>query len=320
MFLHRHQGGRRVNSSRPDAVATARGLTPLVSNLLMVAVVIVIAMILSVAAMSFLPDDGEVSVRPEADFTVERDDGALVFDPQYMTDGVPFALLVNGQEVYRWEGESTTDARRLTCLNTGDDVAVRAEDEADRTYLMEDYDVEAPTACGISGAGSRFAYARVGDRQVPLTDPDYDFTLGIDPDGPNSVLGDRDFQSTNGWVYVQRYDRTIEGLSPPVYVVVFPDNVGSVSEWEAGPTDAERADMVWAYDRSGGDISVNGSAIEPTNDVYMVFKPGCDNSQVKFLAMSGSYNNQILIDGTPAFRTNDASSGQIYQAPGVECV
>jgi hypothetical protein len=286
----------------------------------MVAVVVVIATVLIAGVTALLPSGDEVSVRPEADFTVERDDGALVFDPQYMTDGVPFALLVNGQEVYRWEGESATRSRRLTCLNPGDDVFVRAEDEGGRTYLIERHEVEAPTTCGLSGAGSRFAYAQVGDRQVPLTDPDYDFTIGIDPDGPNDILGDRDFQSTNDWVYVQRYDRTIKGLSPPVYVVVFPDNVGSVSDWEAGPTADERADMVWAYDRSGGDISVNGSAIEPTNDVYMVFKPGCDRSQVKFLAMSGSYNNQILIDGTPAFRTNDASSGQVYQAPGVECV
>jgi len=59
--------------------------------------------------------------------------------------------------------------------------------------------------------------------------------------------------------------------------------------------------------------------VEPTDDVYMAFKPGCSESQFKFLRMEGGYNNQILLDGTELFRTDDASEGQIYTGPGVDC-
>jgi hypothetical protein len=35
--------------------------------------------------------------------------------------------------------------------------------------------------------------------------------------------------------------------------------------------------------------------------------------------MQGAYNNQILLDGTELFRTDDASNGQVYIGPGVDC-
>ncbi|MFB6151249.1 MAG: hypothetical protein ABEJ40_05530 [Haloarculaceae archaeon] len=294
-------------------------MTPLVSVILMVAVTLVVAMVLVVGASALLPSDGDLSVRPDADFTVERRGGDLVFEPTYMTEGVPFTLLVNGEAVYTWEGGNTERARRLSCLNAGDDVYVRADAAGDRTFSIEKHEVAAPTDCALPGAASRFAYARVGDRSVPILDTDYEFTLSIDPDGPDSVNGDVDFPATNPWVYVQRYDRKIEGLEPPVYVVVFPDNVGSVSDWRSEPSDAEREEMTQSYEVNGEDVVVTAGGVEPTDDVYLVFKPGCSKSQFKFLRMQGGYNNQILLDGTELFRTDDANRNQVYDGPGVKC-
>ncbi|ELZ27455.1 hypothetical protein C475_06035 [Halosimplex carlsbadense 2-9-1] len=296
-----------------------RGVTSVLSVVLLVAVTLVVSMVLVVGALTFLPSDGEESVRPGADFGIERDDGAVVVDPQYMEEGVPFTLLVNGREAYSWDGGNTEEARRLRCLNEGDTVRVRADAGDDRTYLIEDHDVRAPTACDFSGSAARFAYAQVGSRQVPLADEGYEFTLAIDPDGPNSVVGDTDFPTTNPWVYVERYDRTLEGVGSPVYVVVFPDNVGSVTDWRSPPSDDERAEMADAFEVDGDEVRVTPGAVEPTDDVYMLFEPGCSESRFKFLRMDGGYNNQILIDGTELFRTDDAAAGQIYTGPGVDC-
>jgi hypothetical protein len=281
---------------------------------MMVGVTLVVAVVLVVGVTAFLPDDGSVSIRPEADFTVERDDGALVVDPQYMTEGVPFTLLINGREVYTWEGGNTERERELRCLNADDAVYIRAETEGQRTYLIEKHDVEGQTDCGLSGTASRFAYAQVGDRQVPLEDSDYSFTLAIDPDGPNSVNGDTDYPTTNPWNYVQRYDRTVEGLSGPVYVVVFADNV---ADWNAEPSGTPGEDA-FTVD-TNGDLTVTPSGSEPTNDLYLIFKPGCDESEFKYIDQDAAYNNQVLLDGSELFRSDDASEGTTYTGPGVDC-
>jgi|GEM_PF-1535874 len=297
-----------------------RGVTSVLSVVLLVAMTLVVSMVLVVGAMTFLPSDGEESVRPQADFGIEHDDGAVVVDPQYMEEGVPFTLLVNGRDAYSWEGAHTEETRRVRCLNEGDTVRVRADAGDDRTYLIEDYDVEVPTECPFSGSAARFAYAQVGSRQVPLVDPDYEFTLAIDPDGPNSVVGDTDFPTTNSWVYIERYDRTLDGLGPPVYVVVFPDNVGSdEDDWNSTPSDTERAEMADAFEVDGDEVQVTAGNVEPTDDVYMLFEPGCSESRFKFLKMDGGYDNQILIDGTELFRTSEADAGEKYTGPGVEC-
>ena len=287
--------------------------------MLMVAVTLVVSVVLVVGAMSFLPETDDPATRPDADFSIERDDGDIVVEPRYMTEGTPFTLLINGREVYEWTGGNTERERRLSCLNPDDAVYVRAEAGDDRTYLIENHEVATQTACSLSGTGSRFAYAQVGSREVPLNDPDYEFTLAIDPDGPNSVNGDVDFPTTNPWVYVERFGRTVEGLGPPAYVVVFADNVGSVSDWRTEPSESERAEMADSFELDGGTVKVTASGVEPTDDVYMVFEPGCSESRFKFLRMQGSYNNQILLDGSELFRTDDATRGQVYTGPGLDC-
>lgn len=312
-------GPCRNGSEERTPASGGRATTSLVGVMLMVAVTLVVSVVLVVGAMSFLPETDDPATRPDADFSIERDDGDIVVEPRYMTEGTPFTLLINGREVYEWTGGNTERERRLSCLNPDDAVYVRAEAGGDRTYLIENHEVATQTACSLSGTGSRFAYAQVGSREVPLKDPDYEFTLAIDPDGPNSVNGDVDFPTTNPWVYVERFGRTVEGLGPPAYVVVFADNVGSVSDWRTEPSESERAEMADSFELDGGTVKVTASGVEPTDDVYMVFEPGCSESRFKFLRMQGSYNNQILLDGSELFRTDDATRGQVYTGPGLDC-
>ena len=66
--------------------------------MLMVAVTLVVSVVLVVGAMSFLPETDDPATRPDADFSIERDDGDIVVEPRYMTEGTPFTLLINGRE------------------------------------------------------------------------------------------------------------------------------------------------------------------------------------------------------------------------------
>ena len=102
-------------------------------------------------------------------------------------------------------------------------------------------------------------------------------------------------------------------------VVVFADNVGSVSDWRTEPSESERAEMADSFELDRGTVRVTASGVEPTDDIYMVFEPGCSESRFKFLRMQGSYNNQILLDGSELFRTDDATRGQVYTGPGLDC-
>lgn len=295
-----------------------RAAAPLVGVLLLVAVAIVAAMLVAVLALTILPQ-GQPSTSFTASFQFDRTNGHLAITPSHVESEDRYHLTVNGVEVYAWSDDET---QTLACLNDGDQVdIVGAEPGADETYLLREYEVGAPTTCPYTGAAARFAFAKVGNRRMPLLDSTYDFTLAIDPDGPTSQLGDRDFATSNPWVYVQRYDRPIEGLGPPAYVVVFPDNVhGWGADWDDQPSDDVRTAMADAYEIRGGNVAVNGSAAEPTNDVYMVFAPGCSESTFRFVRMQGGYNNQILLDGTEMFRTSSTSPGTDYTRQGVDCV
>lgn len=293
-------------------------MTSLIGILLLVAVAILAAMLTVVLALTLLPQ-GEPSTSYTASFSFDRSNGELVIRPSHVEAGDEYHLRVNGVDVYTW---TSNEPQSLTCLNDGDELDVVSSDsDTDDTYLLREYEVGAPTRCFLSGGSSRFAYAVVGNRRMPLLDSTYDFTLAIDPDGPTSQLGSEDFQTTNPWVYVQRYDRSVEGLGPPVYVIVFPDNVhNSGYDWDDDPPEDVREEMPNAYSIQGGNVVVNGSAVEPTNDVYMVFEPGCSQSRFLFVRMQGGYNNQILLEGQEMFRTSSTSSGTVYTRRGVDCV
>jgi len=295
-----------------------RGASSVIGVLLLIAVVVVAAALTVVLALTLLPQ-GDPTTGYAASFDFDRTNGVLVIRPSHVQEGDRYHLRVEGTDVHTW---TSNVPQSVSCLNEGDDVdVVTSEPGTDETYLLREYEVGAPTRCAFTGASERFAYAMVGNRRMPLLDETYDFTLAIDPDGPTRQLGSQDFPATNDWVYVQRYDRTIEGLSPPVYVIVFPDNVhNSGYDWDDEPPDAVREEMPNAYSIQGDSVVVNGSAVEPTNDVYMVFKPGCSESKFLFVRMSGGYDNQILLDGQEMFRTGSTSSGTVYTRRGTDCV
>jgi len=75
------------------------------------------------------------------------------------------------------------------------------------------------------------------------------------------------------------------------------------------------------YKITGNSITpIDTSATEPTNDVFLLFKPGCEQSTVKFLKNSAGYNNEVYLDDTLIIPdARDASSGETFTAPGVTC-
>lgn len=293
-----------------------RGLTPILSILLLVVVTIVIGATVALGALTFLPEDQ--SVRPSADFTFEHTGTGLEVRPAYMDNGNEFDLLLNGKEAYTWTGDRTTEQRRLRCLNEGDTVRITSSPAPRRTYLIEDYTVETPTDCGLSGSTSRFAHASVDGRKMALESETYDFTLSIDPNGPDNTNGDTRYATTNSWNYIEKFDRPVEGLDPPVYVVVFADNVG---DWSSEPTESEMDAIADSFEVDGsGNLSPTPGGSEPTNDVYMVFKPGCDSSDFLYVDKRAAYDNDIYLDGDFLFEDSETAGGQTFSAPGVECI
>lgn len=297
-------------------VGRGRGVASVLSVVLLVGVVVILGIVLAVGAMAMLPETSEP--RPQADFRIDRSNGAIRVAPAFMEDGTRFALKINGQRVYTWIGGRNDDVRRLRCLDAGDRVSVTSlHDQERRTYVIEDLVVQVQTDCTLTGIGSRFAYAQVGGRTVPLTDERYSFGLSIDPNGPNSVNGDTTYPASNPWNYVQRYDREVEGLQPPVYVVVFADNV---ADWDAEPTESDRQAIANSYHvDSNGNLNPTPGGSEPTNDVYMVFQPGCQQSQFKYVTKDAAYDNHILLNGQLLFVADGSSLGTTYSAPGVQC-
>lgn len=293
-----------------------RGLTPIVSIALMTLVVIILAVVVIIGALTFLPEDQ--SVRPNADFTFEHTGTSLEVRPVYMDNGNEFNLRLNEKQAYTWTGNGATEERKLSCLNEGDTVRITSSPAPRRTYLIEDYTVKTPTDCGLAGSTSRFTYASVDGRKMPLESESYEFSLAIDPNGPNSVNGDTTYSTTNSWNYIEKYDRTVEGLDPPVYVIVFADNVG---DWSSEPTESDLDGMATSYSvDASGNVSPTPSGSEPTNDVYMVFQPDCDQSQFLYVDKEASYDNHIYLDGDLLFVDSDTSPETTFSAPGVQCV
>jgi hypothetical protein len=102
-----------------------------------------------------------------------------------------------------------------------------------------------------------------------------------------------------------------------VYVVVFADNVG---DWGATPTEDERKrieDTVSVAD--DGSLVPDPSGSEPTNDVYVVFKPGCQRSSFYYVTKRAGYDNHVLLDGETLFVANGRNQGKTFTGPGVTC-
>mgnify|MGYP000126758106 FL=1 len=286
--------------------------TPVIGTILMVAVVVVIATVLTVGALTFLPDE-EPSPRPEASFQFDRSaSGVLAVTPTYMEDDTRFDLLVDGQRVYSWRGDGLSEQRRLRCLFPGNELTIRSRAQSGRSYLIASHEVETATACSLPGTSVPFASVIVEDRAVSLFDPSYEFSLYIDPQGEGTADGEGPISVTNGWHYVQRYDRSLEGLDGPTWVIVLADNADYDAE---APPDAG-AD---AYEIQGDQVVPTAGGSEPTNDIYLVFSPGCDQSTLKLVEVQASYDNSVLLGETVVIEDTSTATETTYDAPGVTC-
>lgn len=290
-----------------------RGASSVVGIVLLVAVAVVIGSVTVALALTLVPDQ-QPGTASQAAFDFDRTGGDLAVQPLNIPEDTQFELRINENPAYTWTDTST---RRLSCLNPGDRIDIVSTDtDTGRSHLLKSREVQTATECSLSGTTTRFTYAKVGEKQVPLTDQDYEFTLAIDPNGPTQTEGDTDYPTTNPWNYVQRYDRSVEGLDAPVYVVVFADN----APWDTEPTAEEREQMADTFHvTESGDLVTTPDNFEPTNDVYTIFKPGCDQSTFRYVGRSASYDNQILLDGEELFVDSNATAGTDYGAPGVEC-
>lgn len=292
-------------------VRADRGVAPVLAVVLLVALVILIGITVALGAFMLLPEDG--TTQPNVDFIVDRTNGRIVLDARYMTAGTPLALLLNGQQVHAWVGGNTTADQRLQCLERGDRVAVGANLEGDRSYLVERFTVERPTACPYNASRRNLSASIVADYSPAIFDDDYEFTLAIDPDGPGSEGGV--MSADNPWHHIRRYDRPVENLDPPVYVVVFADN----ADWDSTPPADAGADAY--YVDANGNLHLTTDNVEPTDDIFLLFQPGCTSSTVQFVAEDAGYSNQILLGDTVVINnTNNVGSGYTTSAPGVTCV
>jgi len=271
--------------------------------------------------------------------------------------GSEFVLRVNGHEVHRWDGQGEVE---MTCLYPGDHVQIVSE-AGSTTDLIQERTLQYSLKCDrISAIDEKFEDAFVhydGTSERVRVQDDYTFDLSIDPQGPGSDSPGRDtfrdtigpIPVTNQWHYVRRYDREVEGLEPPVWVIVMTDNVhwktgsnyphSSVNynnyNWtDAPPMEAKQhAAASYSID-TGGELNLSSdiSDLEPTNDIYLVFKPRCDApSTLKIVEVSAGYHNQIRVNGDVAiedtydysrfnssFDTNDYPV-EIDDAPSVNC-
>ena len=176
------------------------------------------------------------------------------------------------------------------------------------------------------------------------TKTEYDLPLAIDPDGPGddstpyasldeNPVGPVPF--ANPWHYSKLYnddDGTVEGFQKPVWVFILVDNVhwSDTPDYDAGRTWSDAPDGTPGegnYEIDGTQVDTSpedtSPAGEPTNDIYVVFKPKCDvgpgdESRLKIVGVSGTYNNQILLDGTVVVSdTTAVSPPSTFDAPGI---
>jgi hypothetical protein len=303
-----------MGTLRPAETSDERGAVPIVGIMLIVALAILISMVVFVGVAPLLPSDADAA-GPGNAYTITRDDGSIDVVPQYTSGDREYELIVDGRAVETWRSGALEERLTLRCLFPEDRVAVRERRGDGTTFVVSRHDVVTPTDCPLSGTAASFASAIVDGREVNLFSQQYEFTLQIDPQGEGTADGVGPVPVTNDWHYVQRYDRSLEGLSAPVYVVVLADN----ADYDA---DAPADNGANAYAISGDSIVPNtGSGTEPTNDIYLAFSPGCDASTLKLVAEQAGYDNSILVgDEVVIEDTNAASAGTEYEAPAATCV
>lgn len=112
-----------------DSVGT-RAASPLVGNILMVAVVLVVAVLLVTLSMTLLDDRGTPTA--DATFEYERTDAGLLMKPVAL--GTDVAVQLNGRQVATFEADSA-GVRKLIPTAPGDEITVVSRD-GDRSVLV----------------------------------------------------------------------------------------------------------------------------------------------------------------------------------------
>ncbi|MEZ3145567.1 hypothetical protein [Halobaculum sp. MBLA0143] len=116
----------------------------------------------------------------------------------------------------------------------------------------------------------------------------------------------------NPWHYIERHFEPLEGVDPPLWIVVFADNADFGQE---PPEDQPRR----AFRIEDGELIARTDGTEPTNDEYFVFKRGTPHSTLKFVVEHSGMSNDILFgDEILINNTDDLEAGETFELPGVE--
>ena len=302
-------------------------------------IILILVLLAGVTVFSFtgLANDNvrtaEVRATATYDLDVDRPSArheniTITPDAQSVTAEATLHLEINGRRVHTWDDEA--DPVTVSCVYPQDEILVIAEGQG-VSHIVQDVTPAVAHDCRWNRFDWKFEYANVNGSRVRIA-PEYDFGVSIDPDGPGPDPRGYNIGPiplSNPWHHVERYDKDIEGVEGPVYVMVMTDNV----HWNNAPTWAPPGTYNWSDDpppsRDPGNNSykVNGNNVvptpggsEPTNDIYMLFKPGCDQSQIVILDERAGYDNQITIEGTVAIpNTNSITEGTVYNVSGVYC-
>jgi len=328
--------------------------------------VVIVVMLVAVSAVTFvsLGESGTEAATLQGmgrfNFDQTGENGNVTINPDSVQSApnAQFHLRINGHDVYQWNGH---DRVELSCLVPGDRLTVVSVTESGQSSVVQQYDFTDATKCPTLSFAERFQYAFVGsgpgDMERVEVGNELAFGLTIDPDGPgpdngaswapNGLPDVRNISLANDWHHVEAYTTggAVEGLEPPVWVFVLTDNVhwpnvpsGTSANWTTPPgTVGESVDKTYTLESgpNGREVQpistvyyddAGNNTDEPTNDIYMVFKPDCPSSTLKIVAQQGGYNNTIYLNGERIVNdTNalgngddvDVDPARTFEAPGV---
>lgn len=323
-----------------------RGLSTALGAILLVAIAVLLVVTAGTLALGLSNDAlGSAAVHSQGQYDVtitNKAEETLLVQAAQFQQGSPettFTVRINDREVHQWDGKSTLE---MECLYPGDTITVRSS-AGDTTFPVEEQAVEQPTNCDrYNTFRKKFQFGVIEGQSKTIREP-YDFGLALEPNGDSTAddsNGGQDMNLgpislTNDWHHIERFDKNIEGVEPPVFLIVMVDNV----HWEDVPDpglDPVPSDQYYnwtdsppdgldpgadSFSVTGNDVEpINEDSTEPTNDIYVLFKPGCDQSKVVFIEESAGYDNRIYQSGEVIIEnTNDAATGETFEAPGLHC-
>jgi hypothetical protein len=116
----------------------------------------------------------------------------------------------------------------------------------------------------------------------------------------------------NPWHYLERHFEPLEGVDPPLWIVVFADNAEFDTE---PPSDQPKR----AFRIEDEKLIAKTDGTEPTNDEYFIFKRGVEHSTLKFVVEHSGLSNDILFgDELLIENTDNIDEGETFRLPGVK--